>query len=129
MLFGGDAVSYRLNDSGARVLITDKANYDKVDAVRGQCPSLEKVVVIDGEPEGSVNFWKAIEGADERFENVRTRAEDIAPNSTEQGPETMPAFQHATWAMAHSGSCASSKVTRSPRSSPQLLSVLANWLA
>jgi acetyl-CoA synthetase len=90
VLFGGDAVAYRLNDSGARVLITDSANYPKVAAIRGQCPRLERVLVIDGTPEGAENFWAAIEGADDSFENVRTRAEDIAWISYTSGTTGMP---------------------------------------
>ena len=47
VLFGSDAIAYRLNDSGARALITDSANYPKVAAVRAQCPQLEHVFVIE----------------------------------------------------------------------------------
>lgn len=90
VLFGGDAVAYRLNDSGARVLVTDSANYPKVAAIREQCPALERVLVVDGAPQGAENFWAAIEGADETFENVRTRAEDIAWISYTSGTTGMP---------------------------------------
>ncbi len=90
VLFGGDAVAYRLNDSGARVLVTDSANYPKVAAIREQCPALERVLVVDGAPQGAENFWTAIEGADEAFENVRTRAEDIAWISYTSGTTGMP---------------------------------------
>jgi len=78
VLFAGDAIAYRLNDSGARLLITDSANYPKVAAIRAQCPSLERIMVVDGEPQGAEHFWKAIEGADDGFMNEKTAAEDIA---------------------------------------------------
>jgi len=90
VLFGGDAITYRLNDSGARVLITDMANYPKVAALRGACPKLEQVLVIDGEPAGARHFWTAIEGAAETFENVKTAAEDIAWISYTSGTTGMP---------------------------------------
>lgn len=90
VLFGGDAISYRLNDSGARVLITDSANFDKVNAIRGECPKLERILVTDGRPDGAENFWDAIEGADESFENVRTKAEDVAWISYTSGTTGMP---------------------------------------
>ena len=90
VLFGGDAITYRLNDCGAKVLITDAANYPKVAAVRKDCPTLERVLVIDGEPAGSTNFWKAIEGASEQFTNVKTRADDIAWISYTSGTTGMP---------------------------------------
>ena len=90
VLFGGDAISYRLNDCGARVLVTDTANFAKVHAIRAECPKLERVLVIDGEPAGSENFWKAIESASDTFENVKTQAEDIAWISYTSGTTGMP---------------------------------------
>jgi acetyl-CoA synthetase len=90
VLFGADALAYRLNDSGARVLLTDSANYAKVVDARAQAPGLEHVFVIDGEPEGSRNFWRAIAGADEAFTNERTRAEDTAWISYTSGTTGMP---------------------------------------
>ncbi len=44
-------------------------------------------------------------------------------------PDTMPAFQQATWPIAHSGFCASSSVTRSPRARPSARSVFAKRFA
>ena len=90
VLFGSDAISYRLNDCGARVLVTDSANFEKVHAIRGDCPSLERILVIDGQPEGSENFWTAIENASDEFENVRTASDDIAWISYTSGTTGMP---------------------------------------
>lgn len=90
VLFGGDAIAYRLNDAGTRVVITDMANYPKIAALRGECPTVERILVIDGEPEGATNYWRAIEGASSEFTNVRTRAEDIAWISYTSGTTGMP---------------------------------------
>lgn len=90
VLFGSDAMSYRLNDSGVRVLITDTANYSKVEAVRAGCPKLERVLVIDGAPAGTENFWSAIEGASDTFANIRTSADDVAWISYTSGTTGMP---------------------------------------
>jgi acetyl-CoA synthetase len=90
VLFGGDAIIYRLNDSGAKVLITDAANYPKVRDVRGECPALERVLVIDGDPEGAEHFWKTIERADDSFTNEKTAAEDVAWISYTSGTTGMP---------------------------------------
>lgn len=90
VLFGADALAYRLNDSGAKVLITDSANYAKVQDARGQAPGLEHVFVIDGEPPGSRNFWTAIRDASTAFENVRTAAEETAWISYTSGTTGMP---------------------------------------
>jgi len=78
VLFAGEAIAFRLNDSAVRVMITDSVNYPKVAAIRGQCPRLERILVVDGEPQGAENFWRVIERADDGFVNARTLAEDIA---------------------------------------------------
>jgi len=90
VLFGGDAIAYRLNDSGAKILVTDAANYSKVHAIRQDCPLLEQVLVIDDDPKDGLHFWKAIENADEKFTNEKTRAEDIAWISYTSGTTGMP---------------------------------------
>ena len=90
VLFGSDAIIYRLNDSGAKVLITDAANYPKVQTVREACPSLEHVLVVDGEPDGAAHFWNTIEGADDTFTNETMSAEDIAWISYTSGTTGMP---------------------------------------
>jgi acetyl-CoA synthetase len=90
VLFGPDAIIYRIHDSGAKALITDQANYHKVEQIRGECPTLEHVFVVDDEPAGAMNFWKALEGQPETFENVKTRAEDIGWISYTSGTTGMP---------------------------------------
>ena len=90
VLFGADAITYRLNNSGARVLITDSANYPKVAEIRGECPTLEHVLVVDGAPAGARNFWDAIKDASDEFTNVDTAAEDIAWISYTSGTTGLP---------------------------------------
>ncbi|MFT5418961.1 MAG: acetyl-CoA synthetase, partial [Gammaproteobacteria bacterium] len=90
VLFGPDAIVYRLNDCNAKAVVTDSANYPKIAEIRSQCPTLEHVFVVDGEPQGASNFWTAIEGADETFTNVDTAADDIAWISYTSGTTGMP---------------------------------------
>ncbi len=90
VLFGADALIYRLNDSGARVLITDSANYAKVKEARAHAPTLEHIFVTNGEPEGSRNFWRTIESAPKTFENVKTEAEETAWISYTSGTTGQP---------------------------------------
>ena len=90
VLFGPDAITYRLNDSGAKAVVTDSANYPKVEAVRDACPNLEHVFVVDGDPDGAENFWTAIADADDTFTNVDTAADDIAWISYTSGTTGMP---------------------------------------
>lgn len=46
MLFGPDALEYRLQDSEAVVAITDDSSIDNLQAVRAQCPLLRTVVGV-----------------------------------------------------------------------------------
>jgi len=78
VLFGADAIEYRLRDSGARVVVTDRENHPKVMEVRSTLPALENVFLIDGEGDDALSFWRQIEGASEHFQNVRTRADEPA---------------------------------------------------
>jgi acetyl-CoA synthetase len=90
VLFGPDAITYRMNDAAVKVVVTDSANYPKIAEIRAQCPTLEHVFVVDGDPPGASNFWTAIEGADETFSNVDTAADDIAWISYTSGTTGMP---------------------------------------
>ncbi len=90
VLFGPDAITYRLNDSGAKAVVTDGANFAKVQEIRDQCPNLEHVFVIDESPAGAENFWTTIAGADDTFVNVDTAADDIAWISYTSGTTGMP---------------------------------------
>ncbi len=46
VLFGPEALAYRLNDSGAQVLICDDAAIVNVQAIRGQCEQLRHVIGV-----------------------------------------------------------------------------------
>ncbi len=77
-LFGAEALEYRLGDSGARVLVTDVAGYEKVAPLRDRLPGLELVLCIDGAPEGTVGFQEALAGASDEFTPVDTGPDDPA---------------------------------------------------
>lgn len=90
VLFAGDAVAYRLNDCGAKAVITDLANFEKVNSLRSQCPKLEKIIIVDGDADGAFNFWNSISSESEVFENAKTAAEDIAWISYTSGTTGQP---------------------------------------
>jgi len=75
-LFGPEALDYRLNDSGAKVLITDKAGADKIANL--QLPDLERVFVIDGPGDHGEDLGTLLQRKPDRFDAVATRAEDPA---------------------------------------------------
>ena len=79
VLFGTDALEYRLANSEARTVVTDGANLDKILEIRGRLPNLETVIVTGGRrDEGITDFWASINAASSAFEPVRTRADDPA---------------------------------------------------
>ncbi|HEY8554785.1 MAG TPA: AMP-binding protein [Burkholderiales bacterium] len=79
VLFGEDALEFRLQNSGARALITDRVNLPKVNAIRDRLPDLQLVLVVDGRgADGTLDYEQALERASDEFTPVRTRADDPA---------------------------------------------------
>ena len=70
LLFGTDALAYRLRDSGARLLITDAAHLPIVDAIRDQVPALAHMMLVDGRAEGTLDFWAELARAADTFETL-----------------------------------------------------------
>jgi acetyl-CoA synthetase len=66
VLYGDDGIRHRLSDSGAKVLITDRANVDRFDA------SLVETVLVIDEGDGLLT------GASTEFETADTAADDPA---------------------------------------------------
>lgn len=78
-LFGPDAIEYRLEDSQAKAVITDKENVCKIYEIRERLPHLKLIMVVDGGREERImDFWDAVEKADRNFTPVKTRPEDPA---------------------------------------------------
>lgn len=78
-LFGPEALEYRLNNSGARAVITDAANIEKILEIKDRLPELTTLIVSRGDHrEGIVDFWQALEKGASYFTPVRTRADDPA---------------------------------------------------
>ena len=78
MLFGVEAISYRLRDSGARALITNAQGVAKLGSVRAAARGLELVLSIDGAAEGVDDFHTLLARAAPDFAAVPTTSEDPA---------------------------------------------------
>ena len=92
MLFGPEALEYRLNDSEAVLAICDAGAVASVQSVRAQCPGLRALIEVeaddfrgDGGDAGAaarraaeINFSTALEQASDRFALVNTLADDPA---------------------------------------------------
>ena len=77
-LFGIDALKYRLNDAGIRLLVTDSSSMDKIAQIRAALPALETIFCIDGAPPGSEDFHAALAKSGADFVPLTTKADDPA---------------------------------------------------
>ena len=79
MLFGPEALEYRLNDSAARVAIVDESSIANVRAVRPQCPGLTTVLTVGtAQGQGDLDWSDALARERATFAPVKTRADDAA---------------------------------------------------
>ncbi len=77
MLFGPEALEYRLQDSEAVVAIADESSIASVQQVRAACPALRTVVAV-GNARADVQYEAAIAKQNSAFTAVKTKAEDAA---------------------------------------------------
>ncbi|HEY8027142.1 MAG TPA: AMP-binding protein [Burkholderiaceae bacterium] len=82
ILFGPDALEYRLQDSAAVVAIVDAAALPALLEIRARCPALRHIVAVECANEcanGAVIDWHAaLAGSAPQFLPIETRAEDPA---------------------------------------------------
>jgi acetyl-CoA synthetase len=79
MLFGPEALEYRINDSGARVALVDESGVDNVLAVRPLCAQLGVVVGVGAaEGQGDADWSALLAESDAAFDAVDTGADDPA---------------------------------------------------
>jgi acetyl-CoA synthetase len=58
-LFGIDALSYRLQNSGPKAIVTDAPGLAKLAEIRADLPALGLTLSIDGAADGAVDFTRA----------------------------------------------------------------------
>ncbi len=79
MLFGPDALEFRLHDSEAVLAICDESSIANVLAVRSNCPLLESVVGVgQASVQADVDLAQAMARVAPRFDLVDTAAEEAA---------------------------------------------------
>lgn len=77
MLFGPEALAFRLHDSEAVVAICDESSIASINSVRAECPAL-RTVVAAGDARGDVDYASALAGQQRAFTAVKTKAEEAA---------------------------------------------------
>ncbi len=79
VLFGPEAIEYRLRDSGAVALITDATSWPKVASIRDDLPELQTSIVVEGRGvDGTLDFDAAVGRAASSFRSGPIAAEDPA---------------------------------------------------
>lgn len=74
VLFGSDAVEYRVRNCGAKIVVTDAANLEKARESAGEA----RVICVDGAHDGADDFWALLMAGSDSFATVDTAADDPA---------------------------------------------------
>jgi len=78
-LFGPLAVEYRLQNSEAKGIITDKNNLPKVLEVKDRLPDLRLIIAVNSEgEEDALDFWRILEQGSRHFSPVLTKSDEPA---------------------------------------------------
>ena len=77
-LFGEDAITYRLNDSAAKFVITDHNKAKQLVARREELPELKHIIVVDHAVKQCISWPEASVYQSADFVPVSTRADDPA---------------------------------------------------
>ena len=80
MLFGPEALAYRLKDSGAVLALVECAVLETVRGVQGECPALRRLIVVGECLPGcdEIGWMAALQAEDARFTAEKMRADDAA---------------------------------------------------
>ncbi len=77
MLFGPEALEYRLRDSEAVLAIADESSMANVQQVRSSCPALNQVMAV-GKCTADVQYESATAKQSHAFTAIKTKAEEAA---------------------------------------------------
>src|SRR4051794_15835729 len=78
ILFGVDALSYRLANAGVKAVITNAQGLAKLNQVRSELPALALVLSIDGAADGALGFRETVARGRGSFDVAATTPDDPA---------------------------------------------------
>ena len=79
MLFGPEALSFRINDSQARVAVCDESTLDALRQARPDCPGLQTLIGVgQAGAQADLDYARAMQASESSFHPVSTLAEDPA---------------------------------------------------
>lgn len=76
-LFGEEALLFRLKDSGAKMIITEARQLEKILAIHHKLPNLEHIILIDapGDPR-TIDLWSNLTNGSDEFTMLDTAPDD-----------------------------------------------------
>ena len=77
-LFGPEALLHRLRDAEAKVLLTDRANLQRLAPVRDQLPALQHILCVDGDTAGAKSLATLLARASDQCAVAATAYDDPA---------------------------------------------------
>jgi acetyl-CoA synthetase len=79
ILFGPEALEYRLQNSDAVVAICDENSFDAIEEVRGQCPALRQVIGVGAiADQADVHYARMTARQSPQFTAIETKADEGA---------------------------------------------------
>ncbi len=80
VMFRAHEVAYRVKDSESKMVITTPEYVREVEEIRGECPSLERIIIVGKPPEDSdyLEFDELMRKVSSNLELEDTRKDDIA---------------------------------------------------
>ncbi len=78
--FGPEAIRDRLQDSGAKFLVTNRELVKRVYKVKRQLPALKHIFIVDDKPrkKGEINYWEEMNAASRKFKVAEMKKTDPA---------------------------------------------------
>ena len=78
LLFGAEALEYRLNAAGAKAVVTNDAGNARLAGISARLPRLETIISIDGPARGALDFAKLVADHSPHFQPEATSPDDPA---------------------------------------------------
>ena len=78
LLFGVEALEYRLQTAGVKAVVTNMAGHAKIAKISARLPALDQIIVIDGPTVGAADFRRLVADHSASFAAAETGPDDPA---------------------------------------------------